>query len=279
MKKILVPTDFSECAKNALKAASDIARKSEAEIHLVHVYQIPVWGFAEANVDIIKNRLLHEKIEKELYKTANFDFLSGLKVRKHIFTDMKIHDALKSKTFVDADLIVMGSHGISGWREFFIGSNTEKVVRLIEFPVLVIKEWYVNFEIKNMIFASNFSSETDSVFVNIKKIAEIFQSKIHLLKIITPGNFEPSNYTTEAIKKLVRKFYLANYSINVYNDETVEDGVLNFSKSIESDCIAIETHGRTGFAHLINGSIAEKLVNHIELPVLSIKIKFDSMRY
>lgn len=270
MKKIIVPTDFSDCAKNALKAASDIARKSGAEIHLVHVYEKPVWGFAEANVDIIKNRQVINQIEEKLRQTASLDFLNNVKLKKHIISDKKIWEVLAHKNLSDAGLIVMGSHGSSGWREFFIGSNTEKVVRYSDVPVLVIKEWYSNFDVVNMVFVSNFFAEADTVFEKIKNLATLFQSKIHLLKVITPGNFEPTHYTINAMKDFVRKFNHSDFSINVYNDKTIEDGIINFTRSMETDLIAMETHGRTGIAHLINGSITENLTNHISLPLLTV---------
>lgn len=278
MKKIIVPTDFSECAKNALKAAADIARKGKSEIHLVHVYERPVWGFAEANVDIIKNRQVHDKIEEELYKVADLPFMKNINVVKHIFTDVKINQALSHKKMADADLIVMGSHGASGWRGFFIGSNTEKVVRHADTPVLVIKEWYEEFEIKNMVFASNFSREADDSFMKIENLAKIFMAKIHLLKVITPGNFEPSYSSVSLMRDFARRLYLSEFSVNTYNDDTVEDGVLNFGKASGADLISMETHGRTGVAHLINGSITENVVNHVPLPVLSVKIKYEPLR-
>lgn len=275
MKKIIVPTDFSDCANNALKVASDIAKKNNAEIHLVHVYELPVYGFAEANVDIIKNRKMINHLDGKLNEISKLDFAKGVKLKKHIISDKKIWEALESKKFSDADLFVMGSHGVSGWREFFIGSNTEKVVRHADCPVLVVKEWYDNFEIKDMVFASNFSKETDLAFIKVKKLANLFNSKIHLLKVITQGNFEPTHLVLKTMKDFVRKFYLTNYSINIYNDETIENGILNFSGSLNADLIAMETHGRTGISHIINGSITEDLVNHIPYPVLSIKLKYD----
>jgi nucleotide-binding universal stress UspA family protein len=278
MKKIIVPTDFSDCANNALKAASDIARKGNAEIHLVHVYERPVWGFAEVNVDIVKNRQVHDKIEEELYRASALPFMRGIKVVKHIFADIKINKALGHKKLSDADLIVMGSHGISGWREFFIGSNTEKVIRYVDIPVLVIKEWYENFEVRNMVFASNFFREADDSFMKIENLSRLFVSKIHLLKVITPGNFEPSYNSINLMKDFARRQYLSSFSINTYNDDTVEDGVLNFCKTAGIDLISMETHGRTGLAHLINGSITENVVNHVSMPVLSVRIKYEPLR-
>ena len=64
----------------------------------------------------------------------------------------------------------------------------------------------------------------------------------------------------------------SNYEINVFNDESVEKGILNFSHSIDADLIGISTHGRQGIAHFFNGSISEDLVNHAKRPVITFKI-------
>ena len=80
------------------------------------------------------------------------------------------------------------------------------------------------------------------------------------------------------MRAFARKFYLDNYTVNVINDNSIEEGVLHFSRELEADMIAMETHGRTGLAHLINGSITEHVVNHINRPILSVKIK-DPTQY
>lgn len=272
MKKIVIPTDFSDCAKNALKVAADIARKNSSEIHLVHVYDQPVYGFAEANVDIIKNRKVVNFIEDNFKKIIDYDFMKNIRVKKHLLSDKKIWEALGMKKFSDADLIVMGSHGASGWRELFIGSNTEKVVRYAHAPVLVIKEWYDNFDVKSMVFASNFTVEAEPYFTKVLKLSDLFSARIHLLKIITPGNFESTHYSLNKMNDFARKFSLLDFSVNIFNDHTVEEGILNFSGTVKADLVSMETHGRTGISHLINGSITEDLVNHGSVPVLSIKI-------
>lgn len=275
MKKIIVPTDFSDCAKRALKTASDIAKQNNAEIHLVHVYERPVYGFAEANVDIVKNRKVINHIEKKFKQISSFDFLRKIKMKTHIVADKQIWEAFSGKKFANADLIVMGSNGISGWRELFVGSNTEKVVRHATPPVLVVKEWRENFTIKNMVFASNFSSEAEFSFQKIEKLARNFKAIVHLLKVITPGNFEPTHYSLNKMKGFIRKFALTEFTVNIFNDNTIEEGILNFSNSKNADLISMETHGRTGISHLVNGSITEDVVNHIPLPILSVRITYE----
>ena len=75
------------------------------------------------------------------------------------------------------------------------------------------------------------------------------------------------------MEDFVKKFKLSNYTINIYNSRNIEKGITDFSDEVNADLIAIETHGRIGIAHLINGSLAEDVANHIDRPILSIKIQ------
>lgn len=166
----------------------------------------------------------------------------------------------------------MGSHGTSGFSKVFIGSNTEKIVRLADSPVLTIKNEFDDFVINNMVFASNFYEESYPVFEKIKFFADIYRSHIYLLKLITPKEFEPIPVSQKLVNSFIKKFDLKNYSVNIYNSSSIETGIIDFSDEINAYLIAIEIHGRTGFAHLISGNLAEDIVKHEAKPVLSIKI-------
>ena len=161
MKRILVPTDFSKHAEYALKVAAQIAKKNDGEIFLIHMLELPTSGN-----DAISTA--HEIPELMLFKNAavnkldsemNSSFLEGIKVTKIIQFEMAFDGIVKNGKAHNADLIVMGSHGASGFQEMFIGSNTEKVVRNSDIPVLVIKKEEDNFKVESLTFASDFSSE------------------------------------------------------------------------------------------------------------------------
>jgi len=82
--------------------------------------------------------------------------------------------------------------------------------------------------------------------------------------------------TSEANKRIhnfISEQTFDNYTTNVYNDISIEQGILNFSKEIDADLIGISTHGRQGIAHFFNGSISEDLVNHAKRPVITFKIQ------
>lgn len=272
MKTILVPTDFSDHALYALKVAASIAKKINAMINLVHVYSLPT---AEIGEYFYYDKFYQEikiRAEERMAELFKSEFLKGIDIKKHFVTNMLMWEIIKSDRFKNSDLIVIGSHGESGFSKIFIGSNTEKIVRLADSPVLTIKNEIEDFGVKNMVFASNFFEESYTVFKKIKFFADLYNTHIYLLKVITPKEFEPTPVSLKLVNSFIKKFDLKNYTVNIYNSSNIEKGIIDFSDEINADLIAIETHGRTGLAHLINGSLAEDIVKHEPKPVLSIKI-------
>lgn len=273
MKTILVPTDFSEHAFYALKTAASIAKKTKAEIQIVHVNILPLSEYGENPYYGEFYDQIISSTNDRLDNLMGVKFLKGLKVSKQIISNMLLHEAVVDERFKNIDLIVMGSHGKSGLNKVFVGSNTEKVVRMADSPVLTIKNEITDFNIGNIVFASNFYGESYAAFTKIKFFADLYKGHIKLLKVITPKNFEPTPISRKLIEEFAEKFNLTNYSSNIYNAQSKEKGITDFCNEVNADLIAIETHGRTGIAHLINGSLAEDVVNHEDRPILSVKIK------
>lgn len=278
MKIIVVPTDFSSCALNALKVAADIARKSDSVIKLVHVYERPVYGHMNYTINNDINRSMLSKINELICQLAESEFLKGIRLKKTVLTDIAVWEMVNNEHVEDADLIIMGSHGATGWKEYLIGSNTEKVARIAKCPVLTIKRPIENFNPQNIVFASDFSGiGAHRTFFHVLKIASIFKSKIHLLRINTPKNFESNKKSTQKIMEFITEFNITDYSINIYNYFSIKEGIIHFTDSINADLIALATYGRTGLAHIINGSIAEDVLNHAPKPVLSYNLDVNSM--
>ncbi|SFS58505.1 universal stress protein [Lutibacter maritimus] len=276
MKSILVPVDFSKQAEYAAKVASVIAKQTNAKIFLLHMLELPTGiidpaSFGSANnspTALLFLKRAHEKFED--FKKSSF--LKGVKVEDSVQFHKAYDGIIDESVKQGADLIVMGSKGASGIEEMLVGSNTEKVVRNSEIPVLVVKEDISNFKIENIVFASNFKYDKRSAFQKILNFAQLFNAKLHLLKINTIHNFETTKDSSDAIRNFINDFDLGDFSLNIYNDVSIELGILNFSKVIDADIILLNTHGRRGLAHLFNGSIGEDLTNHAKLPVLTFKL-------
>jgi hypothetical protein len=172
------------------------------------------------------------------------------------------------------DLVVMGTAGQTQMEEMIIGTNTEKVVRHAKCPVLTVHKKPSKTEPKSIVYATALSKD-EVAFANIvKQMQGLYEdSVVHLVRINTPGNFQRDVVVRKYMEDFAKKQSLKNYTINIFNDLTEEDGIIYFADSIDADMIAMATHGRTGFAHVLAGSIAEDVVSHSKRPVLTYVVK------
>ena len=275
MKRILVPTDFSDHAEYALRVAAQIARENNSEIVLLHMLELPhqASDAVGSGHDIPEIMFFKNKVISNLEELMEVDYLEGITVSEIIQFEKAFEGILAVSKTNNIDFIVMGSHGSGGFQEMFIGSNTEKVVRFSDVPVLVIKNKTDNFKADNFVFASDFSQEIKKPFKQLLEIAGLFNSKLNLVMINTPSSFKPTHIAEKIMNDFIKEFNYPNYSLHIYNDVNVEKGILNFANSVQADLIGMCTHGRrTGFAHFFNGSVSEDLVNHTIRPVITFKI-------
>lgn len=264
VKTIVVPYDFSDCATDALRAAATIARSTGACIDVVHVYEQMTDFHPE-------NQKLREEIESKLDRVPQLDFLQGVEMKKFMLRQLALTEMFKNERIAQADLIVMGSHGAAGLRGI-VGSNTQRIVRTAPMPVLVIKHHVEDLKVNDLVFASNFSPMDVEKFDAFRPVIDIWDPKVHLLKVNTPKTFERSEDSHRAIDAFLQRHELRKFTATIYNDLSIEEGILNFARGIDADMIAMATHGRKGFFHVVNGSLTEDIVNHTTFPVLSVKL-------
>lgn len=281
MKKILVPTDFSEQAVNALDFAAQIAQKHKSEIHVLHILELPeghelqVMGEvagADPMTGVFVNMLI-KKAKKNLAAIEGSKKFEGLNIKTHLTSGNAYKSIIKTISNTKADLIVMGTKGSSGIDELLIGSNAEKIVRNAPCPVITMKAKANGDKIKNIVFATDMMQDQDKLVKELKKIQEIFGATIHLLRVNTPGNFENDRVVKTNMEKFAKKNKLEKITFNVYNDVLEDEGIIHFAEEKKADMLALGTHGRTGFLHFMAGSVAEDLVNHAKRPVWTFKIK------
>ena len=274
MKRILVPIDFSKYSEEALKVAAQIARKNKSEIILLHLLELPhQGGDAISNGSSIPEIMFYKNAAiGNLEDLMDADYLKGIYVSEATKFEKVPEGILEVSKTNQVDLIVMGSHGTSGFEELLIGSNTEKVVRSSDIPVLVVKRNAGDFRAKNLVFASDFSKEIRKPFQKMLEFAKIFDSNLYLVMICTPSSFRTTQVAEKIMHDFVADFDMENYSTHVYNDANIEKGIFNFANSVEADLIAIGTHGRTGLSHFFNGSIGEGVANHSKRPIITFKI-------
>ena len=280
MKTIIVPIDFSEYSEYALNAAAILAKKNNADIIVVHMLELATvhaYGKETQNEHMEKALFYTKLAEKKFDEFLRKDYLEGISVTP-IIRHFKVFSELGEVASDNkADLIVMGSKGSSGMSEFFIGSNTEKVVRNSEIPVLVIKAKPVNWDVKKVVFAIDFSDDATPSFLSAIKLLDSLNAEIQLLYVNLPGDgFRSTDEMEAAVENFLQQTE-GNLNrlkdVHYIADKTAEKGILKYANKVNADMVALTTHGRTGLAHLFEGSISEDLANHANFPIMTFRME------
>lgn len=273
MKKIIVPVDFSQQSEMALKTAASIAKKFGSEILVLHMLEMSdaLMSYneqAQHEQSVFLIRITEKKFEIFLDRP----YLEGIQVTPIIKRYKVFNEVNTVAEKHNADLIVMGSHGVDGLKEIFVGSNAEKMVRNAKVPVLVIKDEILDFEVKRFVFACDFDLKYLPAFHKAKAVADLLAAEMILVYVNTPGDGFLS--TKDAFRKINQFLHQAKASLEVeiYNDYSVQNGILGFSESRNADIIGLPTHGRKGLNHFFMGSIGEDVANHSKMPVMTFKI-------
>ena len=275
MYKILVPVDFSKKSEYAAKIAAKIGREIDSEIYLLHLVELPsgiVDMGAGSNFSIPESMMYLRKV-KEKILDLKASFFNDKQIVKYSIKFQNPYEGIRDYIKkINADLIVMGSQGVSDFEEMIIGSNTEKVVRTSSVPVIVVKTDSKKFKFKKIVFASNYKEEDKVAFNDFLAFVKQFNSEIYLLKINTIGSFESSSATKQKINTFIEDFDLPKNTINIYNDLSVVKGITNFARDIDADLIALSTHGRSGLSSLFYSSISKSVSKNVLRPVVTFKI-------
>jgi len=272
LKNILVPTDFSYCAADALATAALFAQQFNASIHLLHV-MTPAdhWPKGKASTE---ERKALDDLELQQTMTSLQELASkykGINFNLKAEAGSLVDTVAKYAKDEDVDLIIMGSHGVGGKQEFFIGSNTQKVIRQVRHNVLVVKDTPSELNFKRVIFASNFDERDKDAFLRFKKFVAPFSPEVHLVHINTDPFFElPYGIMKGVMAEAETLFAPLKVKSHYLKDFSVDAGVRHLSENIDADLIGISNHVKHPLKRIFSGSNVEALVNHSEIPVLSL---------
>ncbi len=231
MKKIMIPVDFSEHSQYALEVAAQLAKKHNSKLIMLHMMGLsPSFLTKDESQEVFEAMYYMKLAEKQFDAFLKFDYLKGIEVETLVRNYREFSEVDTVAQEHDVDLIVMGSHGSSGIKEVFVGSNTEKVVRNSSIPVLVVKNRSMNFNLDSIVFACDFSLDYVPAFKKARSFAKAFDAKFKMLYVNTPERFNK----TSVLEEKAFQFLLAaneedkelHNEVAYYCDHTVEDAFL-----------------------------------------------------
>ncbi len=286
--RILVPTDFSESAERACQTASVLARALDASIHLLHVVHLPVQAVSPeapiVPVGFWRDLVAHaEKCVAAVRKKLEAE---GVRVASEVLEDVPDLAIAAAAKRLPADLIVMGSRGLTGLKHVLLGSVAERTVRNAPCPVLTVKvEAEPLAQLRTIVVPMDFSPgalralELAQVLAKRGGPARIilvhaYYVPAELDRYLAPrGDPLLERWSTGVIQELehllvrlkdagIEAEYLAKRG-------TPEELIEETANQRKADLIAMGTHGRRGLSHLLLGSVAERVVREAPFPVLT----------
>jgi nucleotide-binding universal stress UspA family protein len=289
LRTILVPHDFSTHSDAALRRATDLARVSGARIRLLHAFAFPVQGVMPYDVtipggvfDAIREGTLErlrkfgEGLEKQgvgaVFETSELPPVEAI-------TDAAARHA--------ADLIVLGTRGLTGLKHVVLGSVAERVVRHAPCPVLAVKEGDPGGTPRRLLIATDFSDPADHARDVGAALAKQFGAEVHLvhafdvpLALVTPYDVAvPDGLIREAREAAGKKLAAACEAIRARGlaatphlvEVPAAPAIAEIAAQVKADVVVVGTHGRTGLKHVLLGSVAERTLRLSPCAVLAVK--------
>ncbi|OQP57386.1 universal stress protein [Niastella populi] len=279
MKRILIPTDFSENALKAALYAGVVARKANAALYLVHVIE-PV------DEKIHQPFPLHEKYLKETLHMRMREVESVKTIILNSHPEITIETAVLSGDISatiaefsgnnDIDMIIMGTKGATGLKELLIGSVTSKVIGHSKFPVLAIPVDYQPEEPDGILFATNHFEKSNILLTPVIELAKLFFAKIYVIIFVDKEKKGAVEYMSDTrslynyLDYLRKTFPGVIFQGELLEGKDFEDAVNAYEEKNKLDIVSMITYPKGFWEKIFKGSETKKMAIHSHIPVLAI---------
>jgi len=278
MKKILIPTDFSELADYAYAMAKAIFDEGAYEIHMLSIVSVTPDVLFDKQGELIDDGIINFQLLYDERKAQIEKMESWVKDKPEIVSSRvklgRLHtDIVRYIEKNKIDLLIMGTSGASGLKEMLAGSHTSYIAMRSPVPVLSLKADRSDIQIKKILLAGDFKDPQMVELGVLKDLARRNNATMHLLKVNTPGDFETNEMVLSRMKEFSELNELERVSYHVYCDYGVEKGIVAFAESNNIDLIAIGSQQRTGLSRVIKRSISYDAINHIKQPIITFPVR------
>lgn len=275
INKILIPTDFSDSANNALNLALQMAQRQSAEIHLLHIIQLhklvppteanPHANFTELVINSAIEQMKRLKVEFEnnynckVFTTVEFGGIS-----------INTNEYVKKN---DIDLVIIGTHGTSGWKAFFLGSNAITIVKNVICPILIVPITSSKVDFTSILYPVRNMDGMVEKYDYIRPIIRRNDSYIRLLGILEESERDMLPQFTERFKEMENVVLkeLSHVISDVHICKNIADKVLEVVDQSKADLLVINANLDDSWSVFFNDTFTQKTVNHAKIPIFCVK--------
>lgn len=248
MKKILVPTDFSQTAGFAASSASTLAKKIDGEIIFFHVFEKEPDADAEEKLIKISKEAPFDKIR------TSYEITTGNPTEKIIEKEV--------------DYIVIGGVELHGLKGFFTHTVAEKVAKSAKSPVITVKQHTDLSNPKSIVYPTDMRGEQSSIIPYIADLQKLYKAHLHLVKVYD-DDFILKKDLEKRLKDFAEFHGLSDYSVTAIEGSNEADEIQKFALELGASLIAMATHDRKGLGRLIGGYISGEILKESKIAILT----------
>ena len=270
MKKIIIATDFSPAAENAIAYGSQMALAIKAELILLHVYQPPVAVFEVPfiiDVEAIKKdttreiNLLKERLQKETNNSIQIHTEEGM--------GLFYHELEKLCERVKPYAVIMGSQGTTASDRIFFGSETVRALKYLKWPLITIPPAAKFTSIKKIGLTCDLEKEIDEkILEEIKMLVEDFKAELHIINAGNAQEFKPDVVFESSV--LERKLSSLNPKFHFITTDKIEEGIIDFAENNHIDLLITLPEHRSFLDLLIKSRVSKKIILRSHIPVIAL---------
>ena len=279
IKRILVPTDFSEISFGALDYAAFIAIKFGAKITLLHVYELfdQVGNQQVMNYRELLEKGIHDKMQQMTMDNSNF---WGVKIDTKIVEGKSYKEIDKAAQEVNADLVVMGTHGSTGLKsleKYVLGTNAFRTVHESSCPVITIRKGMKKPVCSNILLPLSVDKETGQKVDYAIEWAKTFGAKIHLLSVTEMidefvADVQKLNDLSRETELKLQKENIV-FTSKTFRNSTLSKTIFSHAKKMQCDLIFIMSKNDSGIGEFLVPAADRKIIGESEIPVFSLRPK------
>jgi nucleotide-binding universal stress UspA family protein len=274
---LLVPTDFSLCADNAVQYALSLAEKTKAKVSFLHAYHVPMMtdmnGLVYPTGSMLDTLIEESEVKLKELVTRSQKKYPQLKLealhQEGFLTDV-VRETCESKKI---DLIVIGTQGASGWEEIVLGSNAALVMESTSCPILVVPQKALYKDFQKILFASDFEFEDLEALTRLQQLAALFEAKLQVVHVSKdPASEEDMLDWLQELSQ--ERFSVKGITFkNIEENESTMHTLHDYLLTEGIDLVAMDSTNKSFFKKIFQGSMTEKMAYHTHIPFMAFHIK------
>lgn len=274
MKTILVPTDFSEDARNAMYYAAHMAQQAEARIILLHAYETNVFSPGLITPQYYQ---AEEKKERHKWHVALKEEHNRL---KKLFPSLPCEEScregsvtetiLKAAEDFNPHVIIMGTRGAGGLKKIFPGSNTANVIESVSCPVLAIPAGAHYKKIRRMVYAAGYHDFDTEVLKKLSETARLSGAEINVVHVaLGEYPFEKEEEQQEMLKaRVAASIHYGNISFRIIGGEDVAQELEKIMDFEQTDLLALTLYYHSWLEKIFRKNIPRELAHAASVPLM-----------